>query len=400
MTIGKNFLQHFGDTPDPTPVPNVPPVEVAPTDPIPEPTPTPEPVVPVDPIPDPVPPVDPTPTPDPIPEPTPDPIVPVDPPASTITDDAVKAYLKEKYGKEVESVDSLFKEPEAVADPLEGMSDDAKAFIKYSKETGRDYSQYQSLNRDIDAISPLDIAREKAIKQSNGALSKADVDEYLEKKLGIDLTDTKELDKFSLIEINQFGQDYKNQLLEDKKTYATPVKKEPVDTDMVTLDNGTQMTRANYKIAQDKRNQYLDNVKKASDKITASSFEIKIDDNGTEKVMPLSYEYSKQDVHEMASNASDIDSAFSKLFSGENGNLDHAKIQEGLFWANDSNRGKAINAIVHKALAKQAEEFMAIQHNVKTDTKQMPATKSNVKTVPLPGQKQVNTGYLQHFQTN
>lgn len=316
-----------------------------------------------------------------------------------ISEDAVRAFLKEKYGKDVEDVSTLFKESEAVVDPFEGLSDEAKQFLQYNKETGRSYNEYQSLNRDVEALTPLDIAREKAIKQSGGQLTSADVDAYLEKKLNIDLSNPKELEKFDLIELNTFGGDYKNQLLEDKKKYSSPIKKQAVDTDMVQLENGQAMTKAAYDAAVLQRNQYLEDIQKASDKITASSYDVKIDDNGVEKVIPLSYEYSKQDVLDMASTASDIDTAFAKLFSNEQGGIDHAKLQEGLWRADPNNFGKIVNAFVHKALAKQAEEFMAQEHNVKVETKTMPGTKSTEKRVPLPGQKVAGTGgYLQFLQ--
>ena len=375
--IGKNFLSEFAKD-KPTTPPATPPVETT--------VDTPPATPPVDNTP----PVDTPPTTPPTEaKPTDTPPPPTTPPADDvkkeIDEDAVKAFFKEKYGKEIDSIDNLFKEPSQVEDPLEGVSDEMKGYLKYHKETnGRTFEEFKALNRDFTKLSPLDIAREKAITQSKGKLSTADVDEYLENKLNIDLSDANNLDKFDLIDIEAFGGDYLKEQLANKEKYLKPIEK-PATPELITLDNGSQMTKEAFEAAKEKRSQYVQSIESVADKITAASFEIKIDENGTERTMPLSVDYSKEDLHSMRSNALDIDKAFVDMFGDKKGALNPIDLQEGLFFAKRSNREKMIHKIVHKALAEQAKEYLRDEHNVPANTKQMPSKNGTSKTVPIPG---------------
>jgi hypothetical protein len=312
---------------------------------------------------------------------------PVDkPPVVEINDESLKSYFKEKYGKDVEDVGNLFKEPDAPVDQLEGISPEMQAYLKFHKDTnGRSFEEFNALNRDLTKLSPLEIAREKAIASTKGKISKEDVDDYLENKLNIDLSDSENIGKFDLIELESFGEDYLKEQTENKEKYKTPKAKS--DGDFVTLDNGTQMTAKAFQEATDKRNQYVESIKSATDKITAASFNIKIDDNGTEKTMALSVDYSKEDLHNMGSNALDIDKAFVSIFGDEKGEIDPKALQEGLFWAKSSNREKLVHKIVHNALAEQAKEYLQDEHNIPGNTNRMPSKNGSSKRVPVPGAK-------------
>jgi hypothetical protein len=313
-----------------------------------------------------------------------DPILEVEKPkevsAPEVSDELFLNYLKEKHGKEITSIEELFKQPEPTnINPYENLNDKAKEFLKYTSETDRSYEDFLSLNKDYTNASPLELAREKAIAISNGKLSEIDVDEYLERKLGIDISE--DMDKFDLIDIESYTSDYKAQKLKEQEAYIKPLEK-PKAQETVTLENGSQMLKADYDKAVHQRQNYLDNIKTTSDNIKASVFEVKIDDNGTDTVMKLNYDYSKEDVLNMASYASDIDNSFQSLFGTDKG-LDYAKLQEGMFWASESNRGKAINAIVHKALAEQKDRDMKDEHNTNFNTKRIPSNNTQSRTVPV-----------------
>lgn len=290
--------------------------------------------------------------------------------ANEIDDEAVLKYFKEKRGKELETLDDLFKEPEPAKDPYEGLSEEAAQFVKYNKETGRSYDDFKALNRDYTKTNPLEIAREKAISMSDGYLDRSNVDEYLQEEFNMDVTDFDSLTPVEKMKLKNFGSDYIKTQLELKEKYKQPIERGD-QTEMVTLENGQQMPKETYNKLLDQQQQYQKSIKEASDKITASAYDIKIDDNGTEKVMNVGYEYSKEEVRDMASSALNIDDFYQKAFGGEKG-LDYVKLQEGLHWANPAKREKSITAIVHKALAQQAEEFAALEHNAGVKTKSMP----------------------------
>ena len=310
------------------------------------------------------------------PEPT-----PAEPTQPEFTDEAIVNYLKEKKGKEVNSLDELLKEPEPTADPFESLTEDAKGFVKFNKETGGDYNQYQFVQRDLSQTNPAEIAREKAIAESDGYLNRDNVDEYLTEELNVDVTDFDSMSPLEKMKLKKYGSDYLNKQKELQEKYKQPAQSKN-QTEMVTLENGQQMPKETYNQLLDQQKKYQDSIKKASDNIKASNFEVKIDNNGTEKKMNLDYEYSKDDVHDMTSSALNIDEFYQKAFGSENG-LDYAKLQEGLHWANPQKREKSITAIVHKALAKQAEEFTEMEYNAGVKTKSMPSGTDSKSKIPV-----------------
>lgn len=386
--VGKSFLGEFGDKQEEKPpAPVVTPATVVDDKP------------PVVPIVDDKPPVVPTPPVDDKAPPTP-PIdgnkPPVETPKLEINDDSLKAYFKEKYGKDVEDVGNLFKEPDAPVDQLEGVSDEMKAYLKFHKETnGRSFEEFNSLNRDFTKLSPLDIAREKAYAYTKGKVSKDDVDEFLEKKLNVDLSDIENIEKFDLIELERFGEDYVNEQLANKEKYKTP-KEKPLEEDMVTLEGGAQISRKAFDNATNKRNQYVESIEASADKITAASFKVKIDDNGTEKTVDLNVDYSKDDLHNMKSHALNIDKAFAEMFGDKDGVINPVALQEGLSWANPANRGKYIQKLHDKIRADLTQEFLNDEHNIPLNRNKMPSNNKGGKTVPIPGQ-QTNYGVKYEF---
>lgn len=309
-----------------------------------------------------------------------------------INDDSVLEYLKSKTGKELKSLDELFNKTEVFSDPYEGLSEKTIQYLKYEKETKRSYSDFEKLNKDYTKLTPLEIAQQKAIDFSDGELTMLDVNEYLEKELGIDLSDISELDKFDSIKLKGYGKDYLKRQIEDQEKYKKPAEKKSNDNElkMLTLEDGTQISEEKYKILQNRHNQYLENIKKTSDNITNSTFQVKIDNNGNEKILELVYDLSKDDKHKMVSLSSDTNKALWTLFGTEKGELDYSKLQMGMLWADNSFREKAVNSIVHKALAQAAEDFFKLKNNINLTTSNMPKNNNGTKIVPIPTTKQIN----------
>lgn len=301
-----------------------------------------------------------------------------------ITDEDVLNFLKQKSGKEIKSFDDLFKEPEPIADPLEGVSEEAKQFLNFTKETGRGIDEWNKLNTDYSKLSPLDLARQKVLDMSNGIITTVEeADEYLQKKLNVDLSDPSEIDKTDLVDLKNFSSDYLEKLNSEKEKYRKPVEQK----EMITLDNGQKMLKEDYDNLLNQRNQYLDAIKASANNITTAKFDIGYDDNGEQKAMEIVYDYSKDDVHSMTSSASDVDATIAKLFRTEKG-FDYSSFQEALFWMNPERRKKAINAIVHKALAQRTEELLVEETNPGKAQPKMPLS-GQPKKAELPQQKSV-----------
>jgi hypothetical protein len=317
-----------------------------------------------------------------------------------LSEDAVLAYLKKSSGKELTSINDLFKEPEKSLDPFEGLSDDAVQFLKYNKETGRSFNDFQELNTDYTKLTPLQVAEKRAIELSGGELEGEEIYQYLEKKLNIDLSDIGAIDKFDLIELKNFGKEYLEKKVLEKETYKKPVERDTKGEgpEMVTLENGVQMQKTEYDKAVIQRQNFEKLLKDSTDNITSSDFKIKIDDNGTETFLDLSYDYSKDEKHNMFSSALDANKSIQEMFSTDNG-FDFAGYQQAMYRANPINFGKIVNSLVNKARAEWVEESVKQRTNANFTTKQMPSNNQNSGNgIKIPG-TQNNYG-IQYDFTN
>jgi hypothetical protein len=70
--------------------------------------------------------------------------------APELKEEDVLSFIKNRYNKEIGTVDELFKQQEA----NEPLPEDVSAFLKYKKETGRGFDDFIKLNRDYDKEDP------------------------------------------------------------------------------------------------------------------------------------------------------------------------------------------------------------------------------------------------------
>ena len=67
-----------------------------------------------------------------------------------LTEEQVLSHIKNRYNKEITSMDELFAERES----QEELPEDVAAYFKYKKETGRGISDYVKLQRNFDEANP------------------------------------------------------------------------------------------------------------------------------------------------------------------------------------------------------------------------------------------------------
>jgi len=296
-------------------------------------------------------------------------------PPTALTDDQIKEYFKSK-GREVSNVEDLFeekeptvKEVEKIVNPYEGLLDDEdEAYFKFKKETnGRTRKEWEYLKEDISAKPALELAREKVRQDTGIKLSNEKADAYLEKKLGIDLSEP-QLETNDEIELNAFAKPFKDKLIADQEKYRTPLEKAKVQkvpqkqVEMVELTNGQKIPKEQYDNLVEKRNEYLDNIKEAVNSVTATEVKMTIDDNGEKRELNFNYEYSKEDKHSMLSDASDVDATIKNRYQTKDG-FDHKGLTEALWWGQKENQQKVIVAAMQQARAEAIEEMIANDNN-------------------------------------
>ena len=73
-----------------------------------------------------------------------------------MSEEDVLSFIKNKYNKEITSVDDLFQ----ARQESEPLPEDVSAYLKYKKETGRGFDDFVKLNKDFDEEKPEALLRE------------------------------------------------------------------------------------------------------------------------------------------------------------------------------------------------------------------------------------------------
>ncbi|MCP1996656.1 hypothetical protein [Flavobacterium sp. HSC-61S13] len=290
---------------------------------------------------------------------------------SPLTEEAVLSFLKDK-GRDVTSLDELLKTPEPVIEtrevnPWEELADDEdKAYFKFKQETGRGREEFKTLNQDLNAISPIEFARERVRQETGSQFTDEQIDEYLENQLGIESLE--DLSSSDSIKLAGYGKTIKDARISEQEKFKQPVKKvEPTtptnQDEFVKLHNGAVIKKSDYEVMVSNHQTHIKNATDAVNSVTAASFKTVIDDNGVEKELNFAYEYSDEDRGSAISIVSDIDKFIQENYHTEKG-FNHKSFGEDVFWLRPENREKAISSIIQKARAEAIEETLKVRGNV------------------------------------
>lgn len=116
-------------------------------------------------------------------------------PSLEINDENVLSYIKERYNKDIQSVDQLFEEREANED----LPEDVKKYFEYKKATGRGIEDFYKLQRDYGAMDDDTVLADYLSIQEEG-LDEIDIQDLMEDKYGYDedLDDERDIKKKKL----------------------------------------------------------------------------------------------------------------------------------------------------------------------------------------------------------
>jgi len=107
-------------------------------------------------------------------------------PSSELNDENVLSFLKERYDRDISSVDELFETSESNPELPESVS----KFLEYNKETGRGIDDFAKLQKDYDSLDDDSLLADYYGIQEE-ALDAIDIQDVLEDKFGFD-EDTEE----------------------------------------------------------------------------------------------------------------------------------------------------------------------------------------------------------------
>ncbi len=237
--------------------------------------------------------------------------------SSELSEDDVLSYIKNRYNKDIPSVDDLFTQQEQ----NEPLPEDVSKYLDFKKNTGRGFEDFVKANRDLSGLSDDQLLREY-YSMTESDLDAEDIQYLMEDKFGYDeeLDDPKDIKKKNIAKKREISK-AKKHLNELKETYSIPLESSGDSVSKETLDelqayrNYIQQSKTAQEANQKKNEYFL----KQTDKVFDSEFK-GFEFNVGDKV--ISYAYG--DTQEMRSKQLSLDSFVNK-FLGEDGLISDAK---------------------------------------------------------------------------
>ena len=137
-----------------------------------------------------------------------------------IGDEDVLSFIKNRYSKEINSLDDLFEQKES----NEELPEDVSAYLKFKKETGRGFQDFVNLNKDYDSMDNDQLLAEYW-SQSKPHLDAEDIQFELDNRFGYDedLADDKEKRQINIAKKEELVK-AKKYLNNQKEQYGVPLE--------------------------------------------------------------------------------------------------------------------------------------------------------------------------------
>ena len=235
----------------------------------------------------------------------------------------VLSFIRDRYNKEINSVDDLFAQRERDAE----LPEDVSAFLKYKKETGRGIDDFMKLQADYDKMNPDQLLRDYYAATEDD-LDSEDIEYLMSEKFSYDedLDDESEVKQKNIAKKRELAKakKYFNEL---KETYKVPVEsaRVPVNEDELETYNAYKEYISQSQSIQEenqKRSEYF--TKKTNDLFNDEfkGFEFVV---GDQKMV-----FAPGDASEIKKIQSDVNNFISKYID-ENGMIsDHVGYHKAL----------------------------------------------------------------------
>ena len=185
-------------------------------------------------------------------------------PSSELSDEDVLSFLKNRYDKEINSVDELFTEKE-VNEPL---PEDVSAYLKYKQETNRGIDDFYKLQRDYDTMEDEAVLADYIATNEEG-LDAIDIQDIMEDKFGFDeeLDEPKDIKKKKLAKKRELAK-AKKFFNEQKDKYKIPLESsggglsEDQEKQLNAYKEALEKSRTVEEATKKKRNYFTEETKK------------------------------------------------------------------------------------------------------------------------------------------
>ena len=237
---------------------------------------------------------------------------------SAIKDEDVLSYIRDRYNKEITSVDDLFTQKESNED----LPDDVKAFFEYKRETGRGIDDFVKLQKDYDEMDASDLLTNYYLATEEG-LDDIDIQDLIEDKFGYD----EDLDEDKDIKKRKLAQ--KRELVKAKKFFNEQKDKYkiPLESSGSGLSDDAQEELQRYKSYIDESNNTQEQTKKRYDYFLNKTKEVFNDEfKGFEfEVGGNKINFKPGDAKELNSLQSNVSNFVNKYMDSETGLMNDPK---------------------------------------------------------------------------
>ena len=237
--------------------------------------------------------------------------------SSGINDENVLSYIKERYNKEINSVDELFDTRKTNED----LPEDVLKYFEYKKETGRGIEDFYKLQKNYDDMDDDSVLADYYSIQEEG-LDAIDIIDLMDDKFGFDVEEDEEKDirKIKLVKKRELAKARKY-FNEQKDMYKIPLES---SGGKLSEDQETKLTayqdyiKESDTIAEENEKRYsyfLDQTKQVFNE-DFKGFEFNVGDS--------KINYKPGTKEELMNKQSDVNN-FVSQFLGDNGLMEDAK---------------------------------------------------------------------------
>ena len=288
-------------------------------------------------------------------------------------EDDVLSFIRDRYKKEINSVDELFAQREADVD----LPEDVSAFLKYKKETGRGIGDFMKIQEDFDKMNPDQLLRDYYAATEND-LDSEDIDYLMSEKFSYD----EELDEDSEVKAKKIAK--KRELAKAKKyfnelkeTYRVPIEsKAPVNEDELEQYNAYKEYISQSKTIQEenaKKSEYFSKKTEELFNDEFKGFEFKVGDK--------SLVFKPGEASELKSVQSDITNFVSKYLDDNGMIKDPAGYHKALSAA--INPDKLASYFYEKGKADAVDSSVRSSKNIDMDVRSAPQQTANSSGIKI-----------------
>jgi len=232
-------------------------------------------------------------------------------PSSELSDEDVLTYIKNRYDKEITSVDDLLAEKESAPE----LPEDVSMYLKYKQETGRGIEDFYKTQRDFDTMDDDSLIAEYIAYNEEG-LDAIDIQDIMDDKFGFDeeLDEPKDIKRKKLSKKRELAKARKF-LNEQKDKYKVPLES---SGDGLSADQQENLNA--YKKYIDESNTIKEAAEKRYDYFLNKTKEVFANDfKGFDFTLGENkYTYKPGTSEELSNTQSDINN-FVKKYTDENG---------------------------------------------------------------------------------